>query len=61
MNVDEENVINPTVKIDSTQRELQINTNNLSSGRETDRGDIKLGKKRGQIGGPQTSVLALGA
>ena len=61
MNVDDNNVLNPTVKIDSTQRELQINTNNLKSGKGTDKNDIKLGKKRAQAGNPQPSVLTLGA
>jgi transcription elongation factor len=36
MNVDEDNIMMPIVKIDSTQRELAINTNNLKGGKESD-------------------------
>lgn len=58
--VDEDNVTNPTVKIDTLQREIPINTNNLKGKKDTDKDDIKIGKQRAKVG-PQTSLLNLGA
>ena len=41
-------------------QELERNTNNLKNGKGTDKDDIKIGKKRAQVGGPSSSILALG-
>ena len=46
MSVDEANVTMPVVKIDSSQREISISTNNLKLNNGKDKDDIKLVNKR---------------